>query len=159
VGVRTVHANRIKAEYEDVIGFFASGQIICVDLSRSPSLAAICKRVRKEVSSVMSRGAVVLANPFGDTNDPHYGVEVRMDDRPLRICGQECDARSFRVAPGDDGECALRLVVRDESLTTLALEYCPGCIRGSDVMEISEDIGRVMDSDVNTPIHGLCCEP
>jgi acyl carrier protein len=159
VGVRTVHANRIKAEYEDVIGFFASGQIICVDLSRSPSLAAICKRVRKEVSSVMSRGAVVLANPFGDTNDPHYGVEVRMDDRPLRIWGQECNARSFRVAPGDDGECALRLVVRDESLTTLALEYCPGCIRGSDVMEISEDIGRVMDSDVNTPIHGLCCEP
>jgi len=120
--VTITQANRTHPDLENVFGFIASGQRICMAYTEDPTLGTVCEQTRNEFAEA------ALRHETDTRRRPRDGVGFESNRLEMpAVPGLSIDR--FRMLRRQRAEFGLKLKVDDrrEAGIELGLEYCVDC--------------------------------
>lgn len=152
IRITTVQSNRNHPQLENLIGFFASGQWLCLDVSFDPTFVQLCEQVRNEMSESTARG-----------DEPRHDLESHTRSRITSVhreksfgyehstrftVNQTGDllVRRYRVFLDERVDFAFKLQVDDkgEEGIDLTSEYCVDCFEPQTVSRMLTEYERLL---------------
>jgi amino acid adenylation domain-containing protein len=147
VSVLITQANRTLPELEDLIGFFASGEQICIDFSENPLLGSLFDQVRQEYSRAAIRQGIWINSkpPVSDeyaSGPPHNAFAFEFITGLSLTSPPNLSVSRFRVPQSERPVVAFKLSAEERSGGgfEITAKYCADCFSCDAVQALLWDL-------------------
>ena len=150
-GISILQANRIHPHLEDLIGFIASNNRVCMDFAGDPSLETLLKQARQQFSEATLRLFLTPSTAGRPSTDIH-GFSFERTGGVEFASTSNLNLRPFRVLAPERALASLALVVdEDRHDMSVSCKYCSDCYSESVMQGVLQSLETLIETTITNP--------